>query len=110
MDRRLVGKNGMAYTVKNGQLVHLRPSKLADMQDVKDNVYNLLVQYAKNEEIYRTTNDLALKDVNKLPGSEQTIDAILKQYIYWGDQASNRTLTEYSIYWEKGVLKFGNDF
>ena len=109
MDRRLVGKNGMAYTVKNGQLVHLRPSKLADMQDVKDNVYNLLVQYAKNEEIYRTTNDLDLKDVNKLPGSEQTIDAILKQYIYWGAQASNRTLTEYSIYWEKGVLKFGND-
>ena len=108
-ERSLIGKNGLAYTIKNGQLVHLRPSTLADMSDIRDTVYNLLVQYAKNEELYRTTNDLALKDVNKLPGSEQTIDAILKQYIYWGAQARERKLTQYSIYWEKGILKFGNN-
>jgi ribosomal silencing factor RsfS len=107
MQRSLTGKNGLAYTIKNGQLVHLRPSTLADMSDIKDTVYNLLVQYAKNEEMYRTTNDLALKDVNKLAGSEQTIDAILRQYIYWGAQAKDRKLTQYSIYWEKGILKFG---
>ena len=109
MQRSLTGKNGLAYTIKNGQLVHLRPTKLADMADIKDTVYNLLVEYAKNEEIYRSTNDLALKDVNKIAGSEQTIDAILKQYIYWGAQASERKLTQYSIYWEKGILKFGNN-
>lgn len=105
-NRRLTGKNGMAYAIKNGQLVHLRPSKLANMEDVKSTVYNLLVQYAKNEEAYRTTQ-VNIKDVNKLEGSEQTIDAILKQYIYWGAQAKNRTLTEYSIFWQSGVLKFG---
>ena len=107
MKRSLIGKNGMVYTVKNGQLVHLRPSKLATLSDVKDTVYNLLVQYARNEEKYRTTNDLELKDVNKIEGSEKNIDLLLKEYIYWGAKARERKLTEYSIYWEKGILKFG---
>ena len=105
--RTFVGKNGMPYIERNGQLIPLFPATLNNTPDILDIVYNALVQYGINEKAFQFDEISSNKDVNKIEGTEKNLDQILSDYIMFGAIGINRKLSKYAIYWEKGVLKFG---
>jgi len=91
----------------NGNLVKGSLSTLSESQ--QQNVYNLLRVFAQGDVAIKAGT--ATKEEVMHPGdANKGVQAILKDIIFFGKSAKERTLTQFSIYFENDTVVFGDKY
>ena len=123
--RAVINVGGQQWSVKNG-FIYMATDGFSSNNDTKgvkgnlvkgslstltpvqqNNVYNLLRLFAVND-LKVKAGEVTQESVMHPGEAGKGVQAILKDIIFFGKSAKNRTLTEYSIYFENDTVVFGN--